>query len=93
MSDTAPVTIFYADWCPYCWRLVRGLDRTNTPYKLVDVETDAEASAWVESVNDGNRIVPTVRYSDGTVATNPSAVQVRRKLESLGVTAAPEPQG
>ena len=43
----------------------------------------AEAAAFVESVNGGNRVVPTALYSDGTTATNPPASQVRAKLAEL----------
>ena len=82
MSDNH-ITVFLTDWCPYCNRLVKALNRTETPFNAVNVEEDAEASAWVESVNDGNRVVPTVKYSDGTHATNPAASEVRRKLEEL----------
>lgn len=77
------VTIYVTDWCPYCKNLRKRLDRTETPYALIDVEADDEAAEWVKSVNDGNRVVPTVRYSDGTHATNPEASAVRRKLEEL----------
>lgn len=82
MSDNH-VTIYATDWCPYCANLIKRLNRTETPYELVDVEADSDAAAWVESVNDGNRVVPTVKYSDGTHATNPEASAVRRKLEEL----------
>lgn len=77
------VTIYMTTWCPYCTNLIKRLDRTETPYTLVDVELDSEAATWVESVNDGNRVVPTVKYSDDTHATNPEASAVRRKLEEL----------
>lgn len=77
------VTIYAADWCPFCQRLTAALDRTNTDYALVDVEADKEASEWVKSVNGGNRVVPTVKYSDGTTATNPDAAEVRLKLQEL----------
>lgn len=83
MADQELITIYAADWCPFCQRLRKNLDRTEIPYTVIDVDADEEASAWVESVNDGNRIVPTVRYSDGEVATNPAASEVRRKYESL----------
>ncbi|MEO5305114.1 MULTISPECIES: glutaredoxin domain-containing protein [Corynebacterium] len=84
-ETTEHVTIFFADWCPFCVKLIKNLDRTETPYELVDVEgenTD-DINAWIESVNDGNRIVPTVLYSDGTHATNPSASEVRAKYAEL----------
>ena len=82
-ETSSHVTIFAADWCPFCRKLRERLDRTETPYDLVDVEADPEAAAWVESVNGGNRVVPTVRYSDGTHATNPEASAVRAKLREL----------
>lgn len=81
MND--PVTIYMTDWCPFCKKLLANLDRTETPYTLINVDEDTEAAAWVESVNEGNRVVPTVRYSDGTHATNPPAGDVRGKYAEL----------
>lgn len=84
-ETTEHVTIFFADWCPFCAKLIKNLDRTETPHALVDVEADGteDINAWIESVNDGNRIVPTVLYSDGTHATNPAASEVRAKYAEL----------
>jgi mycoredoxin len=85
MTDqtAAGVTLYTTTWCPFCQKLVSNLDRSGTPYERVDVEDHPDAGEWVKSVNDGNRVVPTVRYSDGTHATNPPAGDVRRKLEEL----------
>lgn len=83
MSDNNHVTIYAADWCPFCQRLIKALNRTETPFTLIDVEADEPASEWVKSVNNGDRIVPTVKYSDGSTATNPPASDVRKKLEEL----------
>ncbi|MBS4104855.1 NrdH-redoxin, partial [Tsukamurella paurometabola] len=33
-----------------------------------------------QGVNGGNQTVPTVKYEDGTTATNPSLADVKRKL-------------
>lgn len=84
-KTTEHVTIFFADWCPFCAKLIKNLDRSETPYELVDVEGEntEDINAWIESVNDGNRIVPTVLYSDGTHATNPTASEVRAKYAEL----------
>ena len=76
-------TMFTTSWCPFCQRLKKLLDESETPYTEVDVEADSEAAAFVESVNDGNRVVPTLLYSDGSTATNPGASQVRKKLDEL----------
>ena len=84
-ETSSHVTIFAAEWCPFCRMLRERLDRTETPYDLVDADADGmdEVNAWIESVNDGNRIVPTVLFSDGTHATNPEASAVRAKLREL----------
>ncbi len=37
-ETTEHVTIFYADWCPFCAKLLKGLNRAETPYALVDAE-------------------------------------------------------
>lgn len=84
-ETTEHVTIFFAEWCPFCAKLIKNLDRTETPHALVDVEAEGteDINAWIESVNDGNRIVPTVLYSDGTHVTNPRASEVRAKYAEL----------
>ena len=84
-ETTEHVTIFFADWCPFCAKLIKNLDRTETPYELVDVEGDNtdDINEWIKSVNDGNRIIPTVLYSDGTHETNPDASAVRSKQKEL----------
>ena len=52
--------------------------------QIVDVEAPGvDADEWIKSVNDGNRIVPTVLYSDGTHDTNPPAADVLAKLADL----------
>ncbi|WP_295691179.1 mycoredoxin [uncultured Brevibacterium sp.] len=82
-ETTGPLTLFTTTWCPFCTRLKKLLDEKEIGYAEIDVESDAEAAAFVESVNDGNRVVPTALYSDGTTATNPPASQVRAKLTEL----------
>nr|WP_120491090.1 mycoredoxin [Corynebacterium lactis] len=82
-QTTEHVTIYAASWCPFCQRLIAGLKKNGTPYEAWDVEAHADLSEWVKSVNDGNRVVPTVLYSDGTHATNPSAREVAAKYAEL----------
>lgn len=82
-TNSPAATVYYADWCPFCQQLISQLNSTDTPYALVDADRDVEASEWIKSVNDGNRIVPTVKFSDGTHATNPPAQLVRDKIAKL----------
>ncbi|MBV7294769.1 mycoredoxin [Corynebacterium sp. TAE3-ERU12] len=82
-KTSAHVTIYATSWCPHCAKLIASLKKLDIPFEAWDVEKHEELGAWVESVNDGNRIVPTVLYSDGTHATNPPAQDVKSKYEQL----------
>lgn len=76
--------VFATSWCPYCAQLRSDLDRLGVSYDEVDVDADAEAAAFVESVNHGNRVVPTVLFEDGETATNPAAEVVAELLAGSG---------
>ncbi len=82
-KTTEHVTIYAASWCPFCQKLLAGLKELDVPFEAWDVEKHDDLAAWVESVNDGNRVVPTVLYSDGTHATNPPVKQVARRYREL----------
>lgn len=74
------VVVFATSWCPYCARLRSDLDVLGVVYDEIDVDADAEAAAFVESVNHGNRVVPTVLFEDGETATNPTAQTIAELL-------------
>ncbi len=79
MSATT-LTMYTTTWCGYCRRLKSQLDSAGIAYDEVDVEREPQAAAFVESVNGGNRTVPTVVFPDGSAATNPSLAEVQARL-------------
>ena len=74
------VTVFTTSWCGYCAQLKGALTRDGLSFSEVDIEANPQRAEFVENVNAGNRTVPTVLFSDGTTATNPSLVEVRERL-------------
>ena len=82
LPQAGTVTMYSTTWCGYCHRLKKQLDSAGIGYTVVDVEQDDDAARYVESVNGGNRVVPTVVFPDGSALTNPSLVQVRERLEA-----------
>ncbi len=84
LSTPAPGTVvmYTTTWCGYCRTLKTQLTATGIGYTEVNVEADPASAAFVEQVNGGNRTVPTVVFPDGSAATNPSLVEVRRRLGS-----------
>ena len=76
----ALLTIYSTQWCGYCHRLMKQLEREGVSFDTVDIENDPEAAAYVMQVNGGNQTVPTVVFPDGSALTNPSLVEVKAKL-------------
>jgi mycoredoxin len=72
--------MYSTTWCGYCQRLKAQLGREGISFTEVDIELDEAAAALVESVNGGNRTVPTVVFPDGSAATNPSIAEVKARL-------------
>ncbi len=72
--------MYSTSWCGYCRRLKMQLNDAGIDYTEIDIESDAEAAAFVESVNRGNQVVPTVVFADGTAATNPSLRDVQQRM-------------
>jgi mycoredoxin len=74
------LTIYSTQWCGYCHRLMKQLDREGVGYAVVDIEHDPAAADYVMSVNGGNQTVPTVVFPDGSALTNPSLKEVTARL-------------
>jgi mycoredoxin len=78
--SVSQVTMYSTPWCGYCQRLKAQMTREGIAYAEVNIESDPEAAAFVESVNGGNQTVPTVVFPDGAAVTNPSIGQVKSLL-------------
>jgi mycoredoxin len=55
----------------------------NISFQEINIEEVEGSAEIVEKVNNGNRTVPTLVFSDGSSMTNPSAAQVESKLAEL----------
>lgn len=77
------VTMYSTVWCGYCQRLKKQLDGQEVTYKEVDIEQNPEFIELIESLNEGNRTVPTLVFADGYSMTNPSLQAVLSKLDEL----------
>ena len=74
------LTVYSTQWCGYCHRLMRQLDREQVGYRVVDIELDSAGADFVMGVNGGTQTVPTVVFPDGTALTNPNLAQVKERL-------------
>ncbi len=65
------VAIYWRPGCPFCVALTARVRRHADRAAWVNIWKDADAAAFVRSVNDGNETVPTV-VIDGVAHTNPA---------------------
>ena len=49
-------------------------------YQWVDIERDPEAMAYVEQINAGKRIVPTIICPNGTILVEPSNAELAAEM-------------
>ncbi len=82
MAETK-IRVYGTTWCPDCARAKQVLANNSVTYDWIDITNDAEARAYVEKVNKGNRSVPTIVFPDGSVLVEPSNAELEKKLASL----------
>ncbi|MFC7219810.1 glutaredoxin domain-containing protein [Streptomyces polyrhachis] len=81
------VTMYSTTWCGYCTRLKGQMNREGIAFTEVNIEHDPDAAKLVESVNNGNQLVPTVVVvpasgGESVALGNPSIAQVKAALDS-----------
>ena len=83
MSSTNPIQVYATKYCPDCHRAKKILDQRGVPYNYIDAGQDDDALAYIEQVNNGMRIVPTIVFPDGDILVEPSNQELNAKLDSL----------
>ena len=74
------IRMFGAPWCPDCRRSKQFLNEQHVPYEWNDIDQDDEARAYVQQVNSGKQIIPTVVFEDGSIMVEPSNAELADKL-------------
>jgi thioredoxin reductase (NADPH) len=74
------ITVYGTPWCPDCKRAKQFLGEQRIQYHWVDIEQDAQAMTYVEEVNQGKRMVPTILFPDGSTLMEPSNAELAEKL-------------
>ncbi len=80
----APLKVYGTTWCGDCIMAKRLLDKLRVPYEWIDISGDAEAIAYVESINGGYRSVPTILFPNGRTLTEPSGRELTAALMATG---------
>jgi thioredoxin reductase (NADPH) len=74
------IIVYGTTWCPDCKRSKQFLGDQRIHYHWVDIEQDSESMTYVEEINKGKRIIPTIVFPDGDVFVEPSNAELAEKL-------------
>jgi glutaredoxin len=77
------IRLFGAPWCPDCKRSKQFLNEQRIPYQWHDIDEDEEARAYVQQVNNGKQIIPTIASSyclRGLIVLFPSPLPCRTRI-------------
>ena len=64
------IKVYGADWCSDCLVAKRFLDEKEIKYEYIICDDNQEAIDFIEKVNNGKRIIPTLDI-DGVIYSNP----------------------
>jgi len=79
-NPLARITVYGALWCSDCKRAKKFLGEQRVHYNWVDIEEQPQFQTFVEQVNAGKRIIPTIVFEDGSILVEPSNAQLAAKL-------------
>jgi thioredoxin reductase (NADPH) len=67
-------------WCSDCKMTKKFFGEQRVHYDFIDVDTDKDGLAFVEKVNNGKQIIPTLLFEDGSTLIEPSNADLAAKL-------------
>ena len=71
MSDKKKIIVYGAMWCPDTLRALEYFSKHAIDYEFKDIEKE-ENVKYVEEVNNGLRVIPTILLPSGVILTEPS---------------------
>jgi thioredoxin reductase (NADPH) len=79
-TKSANITVYGAYWCPDCRRSKQFLGEHQIPYNWVDIEQDKAGEEYVQGLNQGKRIIPTIQLPDGSILVEPTNAELATRL-------------
>jgi thioredoxin reductase (NADPH) len=75
-----PIKVYGASWCPDCRRAKRFLGDQRVPFEWHDIEVDPDGVKIVQERNNGNNVIPTIIFPDGSHLAEPSNEELAEKI-------------
>jgi thioredoxin reductase (NADPH) len=79
-SNPGQIVVYSTVWCSDCKRAKKFFGEQRIPYINIDIEHDTNAMVFVERVNQGKRVIPTIVFPAGEILVEPNNAQLAAKL-------------
>ncbi|MDA1189347.1 MAG: FAD-dependent oxidoreductase [Chloroflexi bacterium] len=80
-NDDQQIHMYGAPWCPDCKLSKQFLNEHRIKYEWHDIDEDEKAREYVQKVNNGKQIIPTIVFPDGSKLVEPSNAELADKLD------------
>ena len=74
------IKVYGADWCSDCIVVKKFLQERNIKFQYIVVTDNIEAIKFLEKVNNGKRIIPTI-VIDKNIYSNPGIIKLMKIIE------------
>ncbi len=74
------IRVYGASWCSDCKRAKRFLGDQRVPFEWHDIEQEPQYLDIVHERNNGNNVIPTIVFPDGTSLSEPSNEDLADKI-------------
>lgn len=78
------IDVYGATWCGDCKQAKNTLEELGDEYTWHNIETEDGAADRAVAIS-GQQHIPVVLYPDGTFQVEPSAVDIKNKLNELNI--------
>ena len=73
------IKVYGADWCSDCITVKNFFNSKKINFEYIIITDDSEAIAFVEKINNGKRIIPTIVINN-KIYSNPGISQLNKMI-------------
>ncbi len=81
-ANKLQIHVYGADWCGDCIRAKSALNRYGAEFVWHDIESEEGAEEKAIEIS-GQKHIPVVTFPDNSFMVEPSAIQIKEKLDSI----------
>ena len=74
------IRVYGTTWCGDCQNAKTFLEANGVDYKWTNIEEEPQYIDYIKNLNNGQEIVPTIIFPDGSFLAEPLNEELKQKL-------------